>query len=128
VANNADEESMTLKHLAKALIALLLTVALAGCGSRFDDLQMLKGKTKQEVLDALGEPTGKTTANFRPVGYGPHRSLQGVLPVGHPYETWTWEHNGDAHSVFFADPANPDSDPKGWTVTMTATLEEGSVY
>jgi hypothetical protein len=119
---------MYMKHPVAILTVLLLATVLSGCGSPFRDLHDLKGDTKHTAQAQLGEPTEKASTIFKPEGYGAHRSLDGIIPVGHPYELWVYKNKGDTHSVFFADVSNPKSDPKGWIVVYTSTLEKGSVY
>jgi hypothetical protein len=117
-----------MKNPVAILTAFLLATIISGCGSPFRDLHDLKGNTKPTVHAQLGEPNEKASTIFKPEGYGAHRSLDGILPVGHPYELWVYKNKGGTHSVFFADVSNPKSDPNKWIVVYTSTIMKGSVY
>jgi hypothetical protein len=107
---------------------VLLAVCALGCRGKFDNLDDLNGQSKSAVRERLGEPEVDVYDIFREKGFGPHRALKGLLEVGHPYEFWQYRHEGDLHTLIFADPSDAESDPETWRVVLVDTLPAGHVY
>lgn len=110
-------------------MATMVFLVANGCRHHFKNVESLQGATKQQVIDALGEPDSKAAAIFLKIEDGGVRPLDAFLKEGQKYEQWGYKDNyGDTHLLFFCDPADTQSDSSQWKVVYITIQEANVLY
>ena len=88
------------------LIGVIIAMALVACSGSSEPihLQIEVGQTKQEIIEAVGEPDSKETIikNAEHI-FGPAAGFWYDLPMGTELEAWVYEDEGGYLHLYFVD-------------------------
>jgi len=87
-------------------IGIILATMLVGCTGSSEPIhqQVEVGQTKQEIIDAVGEPDSKenTVKNAEHIN-GPEEDFWDDIPMGAELEVWGYEDRGGHLNLYFVD-------------------------
>lgn len=95
-----------MKYYNILLIGVILAAGLVACSVSREPihLRIEVGQTKQEIIDAVGEPDSKENI-FKNVEYifGPEEEFWDKIPMGAELEVWGYDDEGGHLNLYFVD-------------------------